>query len=857
MINIEELLKTKELSDGMRQYLQCKQKCLDCIMFYRLGDFYEMFFDDAELVSNLLELTLTAKACGLKDKAPMCGVPAKARDYYISKLVELGYKVAICEQLEDPSQSKGLVKRDIIRIVTPGTTIEENLDNTNSNYLLSIYEKNNKYALSYLDISQGDVHTTILEKEYIEEELSKIKPSEIVFNNTSLRKDFKKSIDKYNIYTNEFFEDEYLDLDILEKHFNKKYLSSLDFDEDGLVKTSIAILLNYIFYTQKRVALNINTINIYDIKKFMVLDSFTREGLDLTKKNNNKIGSLFFVLDKTNTAMGARLLKRYIEEPLINKETINNRLNLVEEFFNDSLLADNISIILKKVYDMERLCGKIAFEKINAKELINLKKSIESLPMLKHLVYTSECENLKTFLKNFDDLSDIFTLIDNAILDEPDMIITEGNIIKPSYNKTLEKYLETLTNINNSLSKLEESERIKLGTKNLKIHQNNVDGYYLEITKNAFNSTSMDITHYKKIKDLNSSYRFTFPELRQLELDILEASNKSKKLEYDLFVEIRNTLANNIFRLKNMAKILSALDVFISLSKVAKEYGYVRPILNEEGIIDIKDGRHPVIEIMNENTFIGNDTYMDKDNLIHLITGPNMSGKSTYMRQLVLITLMAQIGSFVPCSYANISICDRLFTRIGASDNLTNGESTFMVEMNEVSHILNNATDKSLIILDEVGRGTSTYDGISLAKAIVEYISLNIKCNTLFATHYFEITDLANEFNNIKNFTVDIKEDNDKIEFLRKIIPGCANKSYGIYVANLAKLPKEVIKRAEKILNELENKEIEITEVNNKIENSESSIDNEIKNLNLMHMTPFEAFKYLHELQEKINKKDC
>lgn len=858
-MNIEELLKKEKLSLMMKEYLKCKMKYKDCILLYRLGDFYEMFFDDAIICSKVLQITLTAKSCGLEEKAPMCGIPHHAINTYINKLIQNGYKVAIGEQLENPSETKTIVKRDVVRVITPGTILDEDLLDTTSNYLMSIFfeEKENMLSLSYVDISVGDIYTTCIPENLLVEELTKIKPSELIISDINLKKKIENIIKLYNIYSNEEFDNNFLDSNILNDYFDNNYINNLKFNlEKDYVKNSIYILLNYIFYTQKKITCNINTIIPYDIKKYMVLDTFTRESLELTKrlKSNEKIGSLYYILDKTNTAMGSRLLKKMIEEPLIYKEDIENRLNYVEEVKNDNLLNFNICEILKNVYDLERLCGKIAFDKINPRELINLKKSIESLPYLKHIIDTSSSIYLKKFIKNLDDLRDIYNMIEESILDEPNINLLEGGIIKPSYNKDLQKYINIIENMNDTLVDLEQKQKDKLKIKSLKIRKNN-EGYYMEITKNALSTINLDDS-YKQIKDLSNCCRFSFKELKELEIDILQANEKFKSLEYDIFVNIRNNISRNINRIKDVSKILSQIDVYSSLAKVATENNYVRPHINTKGILDIKNGRHAIIENMSDKEFISNSTYMDKkDELIHLITGPNMAGKSTYMRQVVLITLMAQIGSFVPCETANICICDRLFTRIGASDNLVNGQSTFMVEMDEVSQILNNATQNSLIILDEVGRGTSTYDGISLAWSIVEYIQKTIKCHTLFATHYFELTELSSKFNNVKNYTVAIEEINDEVKFLRKIIPGCTNQSYGIYVAQFAKLPQEVIIRAKEILQVLETENKESKEISNLDFNDEISdnfLKNQILSLDLLNMSPLTLFNYIYDLQRKL-----
>ncbi len=850
---INELINNPKLSNMMKQYLECKKDYLDCILMYRLGDFYEMFFSDSEIAANALELTKTSRNCGLEEKAPMCGVPFRAIDTYVSKLAAMGYKVAIAEQMEDPKKCKDIVKREIVRVITPGTN-DDFVDNNVSNFLMSIYLEGENVGLSYIDVSVGDIFTTKTIKKNLFDEISKIRPSEIIFNDVSLNKYLNSEIILNKIYTNNTFDESYLDLDILNKYFKNSYLGSLELDETNFMKKSIAILLNYILYTEKRVASNITSIDVYNSSDYLKIDSFSRDNLELIKRlrTNDKYGSLFGVLDKTNTSMGSRNLRRFIEEPLIDKVLIAERLSFVEEFVEDSYLVEDISNVLKSVYDMERLCGKIALERISPRELINLKKSIEHIPILKHSIDISEASNLKNYIKNIDCLEDIFKLIDEAILDDASMVINEGNIIKSSYNETVKKYRDVLENINEKISKLETEIQDKTGIKALKIKNNN-DGFFVEATKNQLKGFILP-DDFKKVRDLSNSVRYTFDDLRKLELEYDEAVNKSVSLETELFVDIRSIIASNIGRIKNTAKILSNIDVFTSLAKVAKENNYVKPNLNEDGIFELRDSRHPVVEALNSFEFVPNDLCMDnKNEVIHIITGPNMAGKSTFMRQAVLINILAQIGSFVPCSYANIPIRDRIFTRIGASDNLIENESTFMVEMKEVSNILNNATSKSFVILDEVGRGTSTYDGISLARAIVLYIEKHISCQTLFATHYFELTDLEEKSSKIKNYSVSVKEENGEVEFIRKIIKGSADKSYGIFVAKSAGLPIEVINNASKILEELEEpKNNENIDISTKIEDSDIK---ELIDLDLMNMTIMEMSNYLYNLQRKLKKK--
>lgn len=798
-----------KLTPMMKQYIKVKEKYRDCILFFRLGDFYEMFFEDAIVASKTLEIALTKKACGLDEKAPMCGVPFHSCNSYISKLVENGFKVAIAEQMTEPT-SKGIVERDVVRVVTPGTVLEDNLlENKKNNYLMSIFIENDDVSLSFVDITTGEISSTFLKKNKLIEEIAKISPTEILINDAYYIK-YLKEISIFNhIYINENFDFSYLNEDIVYKYFTKDYIDSIKDYQN--IKNSLSILLNYIYSTQKQITNNINSINLYNTNEYMVLDMATRINLELTStiRGNNKKGSLINILDKTSTSMGARLLRKYIEEPLINKDKINERLNIIEEIKDDFMLREDLINSLKNIYDIERICSKIAFEKVTPKEMLNLKYSLEKLPILKQLIKSSDTKILKTYIEDMDDLRDLYNLLDSSILEEPSISIKEGNIIKSSFNKELESLRDISKNGAFMIKEIENKEKEKTGIKSLKIGFNKVFGYYIEITKTNLNQINLDETYIRK-QTLSNAERFITEELKDIEDKILNAQDKIKTLEYDLFVQIRDEVYKNIEKLQKISKIIANIDVFVSLATVAYVNNYVKPILNNENKIEIINGRHPVVEDMvEEENFIKNDTILEK-HAINLITGPNMAGKSTYMRQTAIICLMAHIGSFVPCEYANISILDRIFTRVGASDDLSKGQSTFMVEMSEVSNILENATEKSLVILDEIGRGTSTYDGISLAWSIVEYIQKNIKAKTLFATHYHELTLLEEKFNNIKNYSVQVKEENDNVVFLRKIQRGPANKSYGINVAKLAKLPDEVIQRANIILNELENKENKI-----------------------------------------------
>ncbi|WP_250673972.1 DNA mismatch repair protein MutS [Paraclostridium ghonii] len=823
-----------KLTPMMRQYFEVKDRYNDCIMFFRLGDFYEMFFEDAIIASKTLEIALTGRECGMDDRAPMCGIPFHSSQNYISKLVENGYKVAICEQVEDVNASKGIVKRDVVRVITPGTVLEGALlENKKNNYLLAMYTKNDKIGISYTDISTGEVNATYLNEEKLIEEIAKIHPTEIIANDIDTIDKIRDIATLSNIYINESFDESYLDDNILSKYFSKDYLNNLKLDEFGLISSSLCIILNYIYNTQKQITSNINNINIYNSQEYMVLDMFTRSNLELTStiRGNAKKGSLLHVLDKTSTAMGGRMLRKYVEEPLVNKQRIEKRLNVIEELKDDFMLREDLIETLKNVYDIERICGKIAFEKVTPKEMIHLKNSIEKLPELKNIINSSSAEILKKYISNMDDLNDIYDLIDSAILEDPSITIKDGNIIKSEFNDELNSLRDISKNGAFMIKEIENREKQKTGVKSLKVGFNKVFGYYIEITKANLANANIDETYIRK-QTLSNAERYITSELKEIEDKILNAEDKMKNLEYEIFVNIRNNIYQNIDRIQSVAKIIANIDVFVSLATVAYINNYIKPIINENNKLDIKNGRHPVVEsIVGEENFVPNDTYLNQgENIINIITGPNMAGKSTYMRQTAVIALMAHIGSFVPAEYANIPILDRIFTRVGASDDLSQGQSTFMVEMNEVSQILKNATDKSLVILDEIGRGTSTYDGISLAWSIVEYIQANIKCKTLFATHYHELVELEEEFSDVKNYSVAVQENNSGIVFLRKIIEGGADKSYGIYVAELAKLPEEVINRSKEILKDLEKNHIQqdlsnTINVKTQLGNKEKSID--------------------------------
>ncbi|RDY28252.1 DNA mismatch repair protein MutS [Romboutsia weinsteinii] len=853
------IIDRNKLTPMMKQYFDAKDRYPDCILFFRLGDFYEMFFEDAIVASKTLEIALTGKSCGLEERAPMCGIPFHAANAYISKLVESGYKVAIGEQLEDPATTKGLVKRDVVRVVTPGTVLEGSLlENKKNNYLLSLYKSGDDIGLTYVDISTGEVNATYLKDDKVVEEIAKIHPTEIILNDLSFIDKLRNIATVSNIYINENFSENYLDLNILNQYFSEEYLQNVKFDNDNLIKNSLSILLNYIYNTQKQVTSNINSINVYNATEYMVLDMFTRVNLELTQtiRGSKKKGSLLHVMDKTSTAMGGRLLRKYVEEPLVNKKKIDERLNVIEEIKDDFMLREDLTEILKNVYDIERICGKIAFEKVTPKEMIHLKNSVEKLPSLKNTISSSNANILKNYISEMENLDDLYNLIDEAIMEESSITIKDGNIIKSDFNDGLKELRDISKNGAYMIKEIENREREKTGVKSLKIGFNKVFGYFIEITKANLATAKIDDGYVRK-QTLSNAERFITQELKEIEDKILNAEDKIKTLEYEIFVNIRDTIYKNIDRIQKVARIIANIDVFVSLASVAYMNNYVKPIINEDNKLDIKNGRHPVVEnIVGEENFVPNDTYLNTgENIINIITGPNMAGKSTYMRQSAIISLMAHIGSFVPAEYANVPVLDRIFTRVGASDDLSQGQSTFMVEMTEVSHILKNATEKSLVILDEIGRGTSTYDGISLAWSIVEYIQNNIKCKTLFATHYHELIDLENEFGEVKNYSIAVKEDGEGIIFLRKIIPQGADKSYGIYVAKLAKLPDEVIERSREILSDLEKNHVyNSVAINNEQTNSlEVNSSKQVKNSTSSYELN-EAKLKINKLQEELKK---
>lgn len=814
------------LTPMMKQYLEIKDNYKDCILFFRLGDFYEMFFEDAKTASRELELVLTGRDCGLEDRAPMCGIPFHASSNYISRLVSKGYKVAICEQVEDPSVAKGIVKRDVIKVITPGTYLDQSGDLEYKNtYIMSICENDGYFGIASSDISTGEFKTTYFLnfKTSLLDEVSKISPKEIIVDN-SFSEELINEINGLTnlLVTKKDLNSFYCTDEELISQFGEKELSQLD----SRAKRASAILLKYILDTQKINLSNINFLQYYNIVNYMTIDSSSRRNLELTEnlKDKTKKGSLLWVLDRTATSMGGRSLRKLIEEPLISKYEIETRLLSVQELYDDIYFNNELRDLLKEIYDIERIAGKISNKNVNAKDLISLKSSLEKLPYIKDKLSSCNSKLLKDWFNNLDILEDVYKLLSNSLLDDPSTSLKEGNIIKTGYSLEVDDLRSAKSNGKQWIASLEGEEREFTGIRSLKIGYNKVFGYYIEISKANFNLIPEG--RYIRKQTLANAERYITEELKVMEEKILGAEEKLVSLEYDLFVNIRENVENEIPRLKKSSNIIASLDVISTLALIAVENNYIKPSINEEGYINIKEGRHPVVEkVIGKGDFVSNDTYLNKyENRLLLITGPNMAGKSTYMRQVALITLMAQIGSFVPANSADISICDKIFTRIGASDDLAGGKSTFMVEMWEVSNILKNATKNSLVLLDEVGRGTSTYDGLSIAWSVIEYISKNqnLQCNTLFATHYHELTKLEGIIDGVKNYSVAVKETDEQVIFLRKIVEGGADQSYGIEVAKLAGLPLDVINRAKEILLKLEtNKSFEnndlFTEDNNNI----------------------------------------
>jgi len=867
-----------DYSPMMQHYLDTKEQYKDCILFYRLGDFYEMFFDDAITTSRELELTLTGKDCGQEERAPMCGIPFHAAEVYISRLIAKGYKVAICEQVEDPKYAKGIVKREVIRVVTPGTVIESNmLDEKKNNYIMSIYKNGLYFGMSVCDISTGDFFGTQIKQTgnfaKLIDEISRYSPAEIVVNNMMFAstEETNKIRERFECYISRLedieFESEYKELsEQYNIYVEGKKIENIE--EKVLAVISANGLLKYLNDTQKIKLEHINKINIYNVEKYMSIDLNTRRNLELTEKmrDKSKKGTLLWVLDKTSTSMGGRMLRRWINDPLIDVNEINSRLDSVKELKDSQMLKGEIIDSLKKVYDIERLIGKISYGNANGRDLISLKNSLGQIPDLKLILSRTNSKMLQNLYNDIDELKDVYTLIEQAIVEEPPISVKEGGLIKLGYNEEIDGYKIATTDGKKWIVELEAREKEATGIKNLKVGFNKVFGYYLEVTKSYL--SQVPDTYIRK-QTLTGGERYITEELKELEEKTLGAQEKLIDLEYKVFQEIRAQISSQIQRIQKTANIVSILDVLASFATVALDLNYVMPIVDNSGEINIKDGRHPVIEkMLPSGSFIENDTYLNKESdRLSIITGPNMAGKSTYMRQVALITLMAQIGSFVPASYAKIGVVDKIFTRVGASDDLSMGQSTFMVEMMEVANILKDATNNSLVILDEIGRGTSTYDGLSIAWAVAEYIANKEKCGakTLFATHYHELTELEEKLEGVKNYSIAVKEKGEDIIFLRKIIKGGTDESYGIHVAKLAGVPQDVVKNANEILKGLERKSVLINKgaakEDKKVVSGQldmfnyklADIAHELDKININELTPIQALNILTKLKESAS----
>ena len=867
-----------EFSPMMQRYLETKEQYKDCILFYRLGDFYEMFFDDAVTASRELELTLTGKDCGQEERAPMCGIPHHAAEIYISRLIAKGYKVAICEQLEDPKEAKGIVKRGVIRVVTPGTVVDSNmLEERKNNFIMSIFKSGIYFGISVCDISTGEFYSAEIKDNQnfplVLDEIARYMPSELVIN--SMMSDCQEEMDKIKErfdsyitrFNDKFFTD---DTEKIRYRFNfvdsnQKEIKNIE--DKGLAVCSINALIEYIEQTQMTTLDHINKITVYNISKYMSIDINARRNLEITEKmrDKSKKGTLLWVLDKTSTSMGGRALRRWLNDPLIDTTEINRRLESVKELKDDVILRGDIIENLKKVYDIERLAGKMAYGNANARDMITLKNSLSKLPDLKKVLANVNSPMLKDLYENLDELQDIYELVDKSIVEDPPMTVKDGGIIKLGYDEEIDKLKTATTEGKNWIIQLEAEEREKTGIKNLKVGFNKVFGYFIEVTKSYLDQVP---ERFVRKQTLTNAERFITEDLKNLENQILGAEEKVVNLEYNAFVQIRDEIAKNVKRLQKSANIVSTLDVLTSFATVAEDLNYCMPEVDDSGVLDIKGGRHPVIDkMLGTGVFVENDTYLDKEeNRLSIITGPNMAGKSTYMRQVALITLMAQVGSFVPALEAHIGVVDKIFTRVGASDDLSMGQSTFMVEMMEVATILKEATQNSLVILDEIGRGTSTYDGLSIAWAVAEYIADKEKCGakTLFATHYHELTELEEKLEGVKNYNIAVKEKGEDIIFLRKIVPGGTDESYGIHVARLAGVPKAVTQKADEILRGLERKNI----LTGKKQEKESKkavegqfdmfnyklaeIAHEIDKVNLNELTPIDALNTLVRIKEKM-----
>ncbi|WP_311492110.1 DNA mismatch repair protein MutS [uncultured Anaerococcus sp.] len=863
--------KYEKLTPMLRHYVDVKNDFKNAILLYRVGDFYETFFDDAIITAKVLSLTLTGKECGHVDRAPMCGVPHHVIDTYVNRLVKKGYKVALCDQIEDPKEAKGLVKRAITRVITPGTLTDmESLENKENNYLLSIFENEYGLAMAYCDISTGKLVGLEIKtlsqnvgKKAIDQ-IEKISPSEIVLTSNFDNEDIKKYLNINNqIFINyiDFSTDYENRVKTVYNYLGKENLKKIE--DKRLIILALANLLDYIYKYYEEKLDHINNIEIIKINEFMEVEANTRKNLELTRNlsTNNKENSLISILDRADTVMGSRMIHDWLERPLIDKEKINRRLDLVEAFYRDNILSRNVSNLLDSVYDLERILAKISYKRANARDIISLKNSLRDIPKLKNILTESKNVLIKNLGINLPDIEDIFKLIDKAIVDEPPINITEGGIIKNQFDKALDDLKEMANSAEDKLIDYENKQREETGIKNLKVIYNKNNGYSIEITKSNIDKINPS---YIRKQTLKNQERYTTEDLESISSMILNGKDRINLLEYEIFNRIIDQVLDSTLRLQSLSKMIANIDSLNSFAKIAHKYSYCRPIIYDSNEIHIKDGRHPVIEInLNENEFIANDTDIgEDDNLIQIITGPNMAGKSTYMRQMALIIIMAQIGSFVPATSAKIGICDKIFTRIGASDNISKGESTFMLEMNEVSNIIKNSTDKSFVILDEVGRGTSSDDGLSIAMALVEYLSKNKKVKTVFATHFHELTVLENELKNVVNLKIEILEENNNLVFLRKISRGKSDRSYGIEVAKMSGLPDELLKNAKNIMDKLSNNNFldvnKSEEIKNSLEDIKEKKINHLKKLsdkiNINELTPLEAMNQLNILIEKIGE---
>ncbi len=878
-----------EVTPMMKQYLETKKDYQDCILFYRLGDFYEMFYEDALTASRELEITLTGKSCGQEERAPMCGIPYHAVEGYLNKLIQKGYKVAICEQVEDPKLSKGIIKREVVRIVTPGTNMDiQAMDAGKNNYLMSIAYFQGKSGISVADVTTGDYYLTEVEdNRKLLDEINKYVPSEIICNDAFFVsglniEDLKGRLGIICNTLDSHYYDEDRCRKCMMKHFHVSTLKGMGVEDfpSGLI--AAGALMQYLYDTQKNDLSHFTHLYPYLTSRYMLLDSATRRNLELTEtlREKQKRGSLLWVLDKTKTAMGARCMRQYVEQPLIDKASIEKRLDTVEALSKKPMLRDEVREYLNPVYDLERLLGKVSFKTANPRDLIAFGNSLKMLPHIKTILNDFETGLLPEIDQDIDPLTDICNLIDNAIIDEPPISIREGDIIKEGFDENVDTLRHAKTEGKNWLAQLEEEDRNRTGIKNLKIKYNKVFGYYFEVTNSYQDQVPAD---YIRKQTLANAERYTNQKLKELEDTILNAEDKLTAMEYELFCRVRDTIAGEILRIQKTAKAIARLDVFTSFSFVAERNHYVRPAINEKGVIQIRAGRHPVVEQMtDDDMFIANDTFLDNHkNCVAVITGPNMAGKSTYMRQTALIVLMAQVGCFVPADSANIGIVDRIFTRVGASDDLASGQSTFMVEMNEVANILRNATKDSLLVLDEIGRGTSTFDGLSIAWAVIEHISNKklLGAKTLFATHYHELTELEGKMNNVTNYCIAVKEKGDDIVFLRKIIKGGADRSYGIQVARLAGVPDMVIDRAKEIARQLSDNdilekvqsitvdqkecrhkpvkydEVDLSQMSLFDTVKDEDVIKELKEIDISTLTPLDALNTLYKLQNKLNNR--